>query len=221
MKRSLVSMFVVVAVLGLAAPGPAPAQEGAQDSMAEADTPDVRPAVLCQETYALCITAQCEEVESGSGRRMAECLCDVIEDSAESPAWSIGPGSCESRAPVEEDGQTVLVSTYSNLYNTGDNQVATCDSIDWAWCYGAPCVVDPEDPTKAICDCPIETSEADILGPCDQDLCSNGLWSAASAGESCFANCHYYEVMQEHGGTNPPASACPGDSVCECPQPAD
>lgn len=220
MKRSHVSILVVAVLWGLAAAGAAPAQEGAHHSTGEVDTPDVRPAVLCQETYALCITAQCEEVETDGGRRMAECRCDVIENTADSPAWSIGPGSCDDRAPVEKDGRTVLVSTYSNLYNTGDNQVASCDSIDWAWCYGAPCVVDPDDPATAICNCPIETSETDILGPCEEDLCANGLWSAATAEESCFANCHYYELMKEHGGTNPPATTCSGDPVCDCSTPS-
>lgn len=208
MKPSHASLFVFAVSLGLAAPGAAPAQHS---------TPDVHPAVLCQETYALCITAECEEVETGGDRRMAECRCDVIENTPDSPAWSIGPGSCADRAPVEKDGETILVSTYSNLYNTGENQVAVCEeSIDWAWCYGAACAVDPDDPTTAICNCPIDTSEAYILGPCDQDLCSNGLWSAATEHESCFANCRYYELMQEHGGTNPPATTCSDEPVCDC-----
>jgi hypothetical protein len=222
-KRSHVSIVSIVVLSltliligGLAVPGVALAQEETSGP----GVPALPPAELCQETYALCITAQCEEVETESGR-MAECVCDVIENTSDSPAWSIGPGSCGERAPVEKDGRTILISTYSNLYNTGDNQVAECEeAIDWAWCYGAPCAVDPEDPTKAICNCPMDTSPTNILGPCDQDLCSNGLWSAATPADDCFANCHYYEAMQEHGGTNPPATTCStGEPVCDCSSP--
>jgi hypothetical protein len=212
MRRcSLLFVFALFAVLAAA---PALAQDDISG-----DGSDSGPAVLCEGTYALCIIAPCEEVETSDGGRMAECACDVIEDSPDSPAWSIGPGSCEDRVPVETDGRTVLISTYSNLYN-GDNQVAVCDeAIEWAWCYGAKCVVDPADPSKAICNCPIENSPANILGDCADELCANGLWSAATAAESCFANCDYYRQMEDHGGANPPAAACPGDSVCECPEP--
>lgn len=213
-------VFACFVIAGLAA-GAAVAQEA---EMGADGMPDPREAVFCKETYALCITAQCQEVESPDGeRRMAECVCDVIENTDKNPAWSMGPSSCEDRLPREVDGRTVLVSTYSNLYNNDTNQVATCDRIDWAWCYGAECAVDENDPSKAVCNCPITTSKTNILGPCDQDLCENGLWSAAWPQADCFANCRFYNQMTKRGReTNPPATACTtGEPLCECPAPSE
>ncbi len=200
---------------------------GPSVARADSDAPaEIGQATFCRTTYALCITAPCEQVPSTTADgRAAEsrylCTCDVIEDSPDAPAWSMGPDSCEDRAPKQQDGQTILVSTYSNLYNEGANHVTQCDeAIDWAWCYGATCVVDPKDPTKAQCNCPGKHTAANVLGSCDADLCGHPpYWSAAWPKADCFANCEYYDWMTSQGyESNPPATLCSGEPICTCPQ---
>ena len=81
----------------------------------------------------------------------------------------------------------------------------------WAWCYGAPCVVDSNDPNKATCTCPVQQSAMSTLGGnCRQDAC-DGIWSAAVPLGDTFANAHFFRTMrQNHPNvpTNPPAQAC-------------
>lgn len=181
---------------------------------------------FCQGTYALCITAPCAAVPTLDrlGNYYVNtglCECDVIVDSEDSPAWSMGPGSCEDRALVEQNGRQFLISTYSNLYNP-ENKVVTCgEDTLWAWCYGAPCVVDEEDPTKALCTCPLTQSAANLLiSDCSDTGYCGEIWSAAVPPGDCFANCRYYEELTRMGiPVNPPADLCTGGPVCECPQP--
>jgi hypothetical protein len=62
-----------------------------------AQKPTFRPAEFCDGEYALCITAHC----AGSPvNGQIACTCDVVK------GWSMGPGSCESRKPVQKDGKT-------------------------------------------------------------------------------------------------------------------
>lgn len=179
---------------------------------------------ICRGTYALCITAQCAAIPtldrlSNYYVNHALCECDVIEDSEENPAWSMGPGACEDHGPVTQNGRTFLISTYSNLYNSTNKEVKCGDDTLWAWCYGAPCVVDEEDPTKALCTCPLVQGKADLLvSDCSvTDYCGQ-IWSAAVPPGACFANCYYYRKLTEMGiEVNPPADLCQGGPVCECP----
>lgn len=182
---------------------------------------------FCQGTYALCITAQCAAVPTldrlGNYHvDHALCECDVIEGTEDEPAWSMGPGSCEDRALVEQNGRQFLISTYSNLYNDANKEVQCGEQTIWAWCYGAPCVVDEADSTKALCNCPLVQGRADLLvTDCSvSDYCDQ-IWSAAVPAGDCFANCHYYHWMTERGyPTNPPANLCTtGEPLCECPSP--
>jgi hypothetical protein len=158
-------------------------------------------AIMCNGTYALCIKAQCEPKVSGSNE--VRCKCAVID------GWSMGPNSCMDRT-------NNLTSTYSNLFNVKSKTVS-CPSTSqqWAWCYGASCEKDPKDPTgkTAICRCPVATQPALILVSDDQ--CSNAstycsqMWSAASPGESKFANDYYFFWMMKNGHLSPkPSEAC-------------
>ncbi|HSL83330.1 MAG TPA: hypothetical protein VLF66_11185 [Thermoanaerobaculia bacterium] len=221
---------VVLAMLAAAAalvPAPTAAQEApAPAAMEPPPGFGTNQANFCRGTYALCITAQCAAIPTLDRLgnyyvNHALCECDVIEDSEESPAWSMGPGSCEDHGPVTQNGRTFLISTYSNLYNDS-NQVVQCgaDTL-WAWCYGAPCVVDEEDPTKAICNCPLLQEPANLLvSDCSQtDYCGQ-IWSAAVPPGDCFANCRYYQWAQENDvQSGPVAELCTGGPVCSCPSP--
>ena len=94
------------------------------------------------------------------------------------------------------------------------NKTLTCSSTEtlWAWCYGAPCVVDPKDPTKANCNCPVKQSAASTLGgDCHQVACGE-LWSAATPQADAGANAIFAAYMKKNNPTVPslpPAEACP------------
>ena len=167
---------------------------------------------FCDGTYALCIKAPCSPIPTLNriGNyyvNSALCECDVVQ------GWSMGPGACEDRAPMEQHGRTFLISTYSNLYNAS-NSTLSCDSEtqEWAWCYGAPCVVDEHDPSKATCTCPVDVGPSRTLGGgCAPGACSL-IWSAATPAGDVYANQHYYDWMMENQPgvpVNPPAAACP------------
>jgi hypothetical protein len=125
----------------------------------------------------------------------------------------MGPGSCQERKPVVADGRTYLISTYSNYFNAS-NLTLTCpsESTLWAYCYGAPCVVDEKDPSKATCTCPVKTSKMKTLGGnCRLPACRS-IWSAGTYADDKFANDHYFKYMTEHHYQPPPlppAKDCP------------
>ena len=166
-------------------------------------------ATFCNETYALCIKAPCTPIASPGSDEIdsALCTCDVVE------GWSMGPASCSARKPVQQGRYRFLMSTYSNLYNA-TNKTLSCASAktEWAWCYGAPCVVDPSDPKKASCTCPVKQSAANTLGgDCHQLACA-GLWSAATPTADAGANAIFAAYMKKKNPTVPslpPAEACP------------
>lgn len=166
------------------------------------------PAVFCEGPYALCIKAPCVPVVDSNGVTTAVCSCDV------KPGWSMGPASCDARKPVKKNGLTYLMSTYSNFYNTQDKTMSCSNAGQiWAWCYGAPCVVDPREPTKTTCNCPVLHGRMQTLG----GTCGttgggcNGLWSAARPVNDAFANKYFYDYMKKHHPyypTNQPAALC-------------
>jgi hypothetical protein len=210
-KRSQVCRPLFVGIALVVAPGLAAAQGGAAAGGAQAIQAQ---ATFCDGTYALCIKAPCSPIPTldrliNYQVDHALCSCDVVD------GWSMGPGECEDRAPITQGGRTYLISTYSNLYND-EEKTLSCESDDtlWAWCYGAPCVVDEKDPGKAVCTCPVETGPAKTLGgDCSQGAC-DGIWSAATPAGDAFANEHYYQWMKKNQPdqpVNPAAPACPAD----------
>ena len=164
-------------------------------------------ATFCNGTYALCIKASCTPIATRTGHDSALCSCDVVD------GWSMGPASCTAREPVARGRYTYLMSTYSNMFNA-TNKTLSCSSTDteWAWCYGAPCVIDPKDPKKASCTCPVKQSAANTLGgDCRQAACE-GLWSAATPQADAGANVIFAAYMKKNNPTVPslpPAEACP------------
>ena len=191
--RKILLCFAVLASIaaGARAAGPAAAGTGAPPSFGGH-------AVFCHGQYALCIKALCPTPQGlpTPGQKI-DCECDIVD------GWSMGPDTCDDR-------RQNLVSTYSNLYNT-TNKTLFCEnkSTIWAWCYGAPCTVDPKDPKKARCSCPVEQSAAKTLGGnCKPSACDQ-VWSAATPAEDAFANTYFYKVGKEKGySPNPPAVGC-------------
>jgi len=165
-------------------------------------------AIFCDGPYALCIKAPCGNTIIVSGNQQTvECSCTVQH------GWSMGPAACIRRMPMTgKNGTTKLMSTYSNFYN-GPDQNMTCkgSTQKWANCYGAPCVVDPKDTTRATCTCPVRTGDMVTLGGgCDKGRCGE-MWSAARPNENEFANNHFYSYMTKnypYYPVNPPAKVC-------------
>jgi hypothetical protein len=174
-------------------------------------------ATFCNLPYALCIKAPCNPIVSRKKSdgtysiEEANCTCDVLT------GWSMGIGACDKRTPETVNGRTYLVSTYSNFFNK-TNLTLSCPSSDqvWALCYGAPCVVDEKDPSKAICTCPIRIGPSMTLGgECRQEACKS-IWSAATPNADTFANNNYFNYMTENKlqpPPNPPAKPCPDTST--------
>lgn len=175
---------------------------------------DGKPAVFCEGLYALCIKAACAPIVDDHANITAfSCSCDNKE------GWSMGPGSCDSRVPIGKNGNTFIMSTYSNFYNK-DHLTMTCNvntarPKPWAWCYGAPCMVDPVDPSKSTCTCPLgkENPMQTLGGRCGSTGGGcDGFWSAATEANDKFANQHFYDYMKQNHPNypvNPPAQACP------------
>jgi hypothetical protein len=95
--------------------------------------------------------------------------------------------------------------------NDLNNTLSCGTSTVWAWCYGAPCVVDPTDPHKASCNCPLmQGSMSTLGGSCQTSNCSS-IWSAAAPQSDTFANEHFFGYMTRNHrdlSFNPPAKAC-------------
>jgi hypothetical protein len=203
MLRQAVLAMVLVCVPALAAAAPGDGSATAAEVENQA--------TFCAGTYALCIKAPCSGIPTLDrlGNYVIDralCACDVVE------GVSMGPGACEDRKPVTQHGRKYLISTYSNHYND-TNRTLTCENpkTTWAWCYGAPCVVDEKDPTKATCTCPLMQSAMSTLGGnCRQDACE-GIWSAAAVQGDKFANEHFYRTVQQRfpsARVNEAAPAC-------------
>jgi hypothetical protein len=169
-------------------------------------------ATFCNGTYALCIKAPCTPIASANGEiDSALCSCDVVK------GWSMGPASCTAREPVQHGRYSFLMSSYSNLFNA-TNKTLSCSSAEteWAWCYGAPCVVDPSDPKKASCTCPVKQSAANTLGGDCHKVACEGLWSAATPQADAGASTIFAAYMKKNNPTVPslpPAEACPATSA--------
>ena len=164
-------------------------------------------AVFCEGTYALCIKAPCAPVLNVDGSvTKAVCSC-VVEQGI-----SMGPASCAARIPRKHGSTTHMISTYSNKFNN-EEQNLTCKNTgqQWANCYGAACISDSKDPTRAHCTCPVRTSDMVTLGgKCNQSSC-NEMWSAARPAENAYANNHFYTTVKNkfpNAPVNPPAKVC-------------
>jgi hypothetical protein len=99
---------------------------------------------VCNQQYALCIAASCTPSPLGTGSLgTALCTCAV------ETGYSVGPVGCAERAPVQGNGFTLLISTFSTaLYGTNSFYNGTGVSAD---CYGGPCIT--FDGKTAYCSC--------------------------------------------------------------------
>ncbi len=153
---------------------------------------------LCVETprFALCTSAPCQIDTSDSS--YAICRCDV-ESGAN---W--GKTTCEERMPQG----TQLRSEFSPIQAGPPRyrKALVCENAPmWASCLDALCTVDPNDPTKATCRCPVATSTPweTLGGDCDPAECHQ-LWSAGLMVDKDFQ-----EVLDAFGRLGVPGADYP------------
>jgi hypothetical protein len=168
--------------------------------------------IYCKGKYALCDRALCKPILGSNARDATKfdvvvCACPV------KVGWSVAPKSCDKREPVTHDGLTFLISAYSNNLNP-NHSTLTCNdpATTWADCYGAYCVVDPRDPDRASCTCPLKKGAMATLGDdCQQKSCGL-IWSAADIQLDKTADAQFYAYVKKNDPgypVNPPAAACP------------
>lgn len=127
---------------------------------------------LCVDTprFALCTSAPCQIDTSDPNYA----ICDCVVESG--PNWG-RKTTCEERMPQG----TELRSTFSPIQAGPPLNLKglVCCNKRWASCLDAPCTIDPSDPTKAKCKCPVAAPSPSVTfgGECDPAACDN-LWSA-------------------------------------------
>ncbi len=124
--------------------------------------------IVCESTYALCTTAQCAPIEEG--QETVFCDCDV------KTGYSVGSTPCHGAIDSPEGKQ--IVSRYYPI----KSYAACSNDRPWAWCYDRPCIVDEDDPAKAVCSCNIVKGEGPyvmVAESYDDATCTTGLYSSA------------------------------------------
>ena len=129
---------------------------------------------VCEGQFALCTTAKCSPIAGQKG--LALCHCSVQN------AYSAGYKSCQKVTSTTADFQLIQSRYYPiQSYVTCSNDHA------WANCLDSPCVVDSNDPTRALCTCPIVQNKGDyviVSDSCDKSGCDSGLYSSALVTDS-------------------------------------
>src|SRR5216683_7511950 len=141
---------------------------GSDTTSSAAPAPDF---VVCSSTYALCTTALCSTIEGDD--QNVSCNCDVTT------GYSAGLTECPGVVDTSE-GETV-VSRYFPI----TSYLRCANGRPWAMCLDSPCIIDPNDSTKAACKCMILANQgAYIIVNADGDYsdttCMNGPNSYAT-----------------------------------------
>ncbi len=125
---------------------------------------------ICRQKYALCTNAPCRP--DPHNPKVVICDC-VVED-----GYSVGLTPCANKAP---HGST-LYSTFSTELVKGNVRAMTCGAnVAWANCVDYPCTLDPNDPSKATCQCALVKTGPSFTfgGNCDTGTCGKTVWSGA------------------------------------------
>lgn len=199
MRRRALTAAAMITALALAAGCHRPAFLGGKDESAHEPT-------VCEGRYALCAAASCTPIPARDAKTgkivLAKALCEC--EVANGP--SLGDLSCAVRAP--QDNGRYLVSSYS-FGETATHAAMTCPTgTPWASCDDQPCVVDPKDPTKAQCTCPVRTDGEyqTLAANCDKSKCGTTLWAAATPDAIKEAG----KLLAEGEGLKAvPANSCP------------
>lgn len=188
--QSIALIFVCAAMTAMA-----PLAQAA--SAISTDTP-----VICNNTFALCTSAPCIP-DPNDPEGTAICSCEVTKGA------NYGTSICGDRHLVKNrTGADQLVSTYA-LTQSPSKPVMSCESgALWTDCLDYPCVVDPQNPLKAICSCAIKTTGEFVTygGDCNTRTCKDAYWSAAAPADFQSGT---IALVQALGITSDPVTFCP------------
>jgi hypothetical protein len=125
--------------------------------------------IVCESTYALCTTAPCEPIAGQEGT--VSCACEV------KTGYSLGEKPCQAERDTAEGKE--IKSRYFPI-----KSYAICaNDRPWANCLDSPCIVDPSDPSKATCACPVEKDQGPyvvVTETYDASTCTTSMWSSAT-----------------------------------------
>jgi hypothetical protein len=127
-------------------------------------------AYICRQRYALCTNAPCR----ASAHDPNVVICDCVVEGG----YSVGLTPCPRRAPHG----SVIYSTFSTSLATSSKGAMSCPAdIPWANCVDAICELDPNDPNKATCQCPLVKRGPSFTlgGDCNTGTCGKTVWSGA------------------------------------------
>jgi hypothetical protein len=124
--------------------------------------------VLCNGTYSLCTTANCEAASPTAAE--AQCACDVV------------PTGLSIRTSEASQGATSTVSNFSFAQFPLDPKV--CPDGPLINCLNSPCIVSASDPSTSTCTCPIAAGEQAILESPSIDVPCSILRSGAPVGDN-------------------------------------
>lgn len=134
-------------------------------------------AIVCDQAYALCTSAQCVPHPNDANKSICDC--------AVQQGKSAGFTSCAKRKPyVDQYRATHLISTFS-FEQFAEKKSLTCPKGNaWSNCVDMSCTVDPQNPKHAICVCKLSAAQAFFTfgGNCANGTCSTGFWSGATRG---------------------------------------
>jgi peroxiredoxin len=127
-------------------------------------------AYICHQKYALCTNAPCRP----DPHNTKVVICDCVVENG----YSVGLTPCANKVP---HGNT-LYSTFSTELVVGNVRAMACGAdIAWANCVDYPCTLDPDDPSKATCQCALVKTGPSFTfgGNCDTGTCGKTVWSGA------------------------------------------
>ncbi|MER5176922.1 MauE/DoxX family redox-associated membrane protein [Streptomyces sp. NPDC002896] len=171
---------------------PTPTGSGRPKELKEGDT------WLCEQRYALCTSAACEQSPTDPG--IVICRCEVKD------GYSAGLTSCAERAPVGDR----LFSNFSVQNTTSRTHAMTCPNRGlWGNCLDVVCQIDPKNPQRALCQCKSVESENFLTfgGNCDTRTCTTVIWSAAT--QQLPGVAEYQSAMKKIGLPVTFPEACP------------
>jgi len=127
-------------------------------------------AYICKSQYALCTTAKCSPIPGQVDLSLCFCKTET--------GYSAGQKPCKEPETTPE-GYTLINSRY---YPIG-TYVSCSNARAWANCLDSPCIIDPSDPSKAVCTCSIVKNQGPyviVTDTCNASGCETGLTSSAT-----------------------------------------
>ncbi|OJW52512.1 MAG: hypothetical protein BGO67_06110 [Alphaproteobacteria bacterium 41-28] len=125
---------------------------------------------ICKSQYALCTTAKCSPIPGQTGLSLCFCKTET--------GYSAGEKPCQDVKTTPEGYKEVR----SRYYPIG-SYVSCSNARPWANCLDSPCIIDPNDPSKAVCTCSIVKNQGPyviVTDTCNKSGCETGLTSSAT-----------------------------------------